>query len=171
VTEQQPERDRLIAEVRATGEMVAKAFAQEQLEPILASTLTMQQLRLVTLLWTHGPLGGHELAQRLGVSMPTVSGIVDRLVERGMVERREDPTDRRVRLTALSSAGEAFVAEHDAAGWKLGLGILGTMEVEDLRALARGLTAMWAAVEARQRGDAGPRGWADGSTSAPPSAP
>lgn len=150
MSEQRPsEHHRLIDEVRATGEMVAKFFVHEQLGPILGSTLTMQQLKLVALLATHGPLGGHDLARHLGVSMPTVSGIVDRLVERGMVERREDPGDRRVRLTALSPAGEAFIAEHDAAGWRAGTEILRTMDAEDLRALARGLAAMWAAVEAR----------------------
>ena len=103
MSEQRPsEHDRLIDEVRTAGEIVAKFFVHEQLGPILGSTLTMQQLKLVALLATHGPLGGHDLARHLEVSMPTVSGIVDRLVERGMVERRADPRDRRVRLTALS---------------------------------------------------------------------
>lgn len=148
-----PDQQRLIDDVTAAGEMVGKFFVHEQLGPILTSTLTMQQLKLVALLRAHGPLGGHELARHLEVSMPTVSGIVDRLVERGMVERRDDPADRRVRLAALSAAGEAFVSELDVAGWNVGVEILETMEVEDLRALARGLTAMWAAVE-RRAGDA-----------------
>ncbi len=168
------EHHRLIEEVRATGEMVAKFFAHEQLGPILGSTLTMQQLRLVALLATHGPLGGHELARHLGVSMPTVSGNVDRLVERGMVERRTDPADRRVRLTALSPAGERFIAEHDAAGWRLGMEILETMDHDDLRALARGLGAMWAAVERRLDGADAPDCLAsDGTAPAgePPAAP
>ncbi|MCM3662416.1 MarR family transcriptional regulator [Georgenia satyanarayanai] len=168
--EQRPgERHRLIDEVRATGEMVAKFFVHEQLGPILGSTLTMQQLRLVALLASHGPLGGHDLARHLDVSMPTVSGIVDRLVERGMVERREDPTDRRVRLTALSPAGQAFVAEHDAAGWRVGMEILQTLDPEDLRALARGLGAMWAAVEAKASREDGclPEGCAGGPRLAP----
>ncbi|WP_413451161.1 MarR family transcriptional regulator [Georgenia phoenicis] len=157
MSDQHPsEHHRLIDEVTATGEMVAKFFVHEQLGPILGSTLTMQQLKLVALLATHGPLGGHDLARHLEVSMPTVSGIVDRLVERGMVERREDPSDRRVRLTALSPEGEAFIAEHDRAGWRLGMEILETMEAEDLRALARGLAAMWAAVEQRVARGEGP---------------
>ncbi|PYG00882.1 DNA-binding transcriptional regulator, MarR family [Georgenia satyanarayanai] len=163
------EHDRLIDEVRAAGEMVAKFFVHEQLGPILGSTLTMQQLKLVALLATHGPLGGHDLARHLDVSMPTVSGIVDRLVERGMVERRADPRDRRVRLTALSPAGEAFIAEHDAAGWRVGMEILHAMAPEDLRALARGLAAMWAAVEAKVASEGGclPDGCAGGPRTAP----
>ncbi|WP_454084574.1 MarR family winged helix-turn-helix transcriptional regulator [Georgenia sp. Marseille-Q6866] len=170
MTDQRPsEHDRLIDEVRTAGEMVAKFFVHEQLGPILGSTLTMQQLKLVALLATHGPLGGHDLARHLDVSMPTVSGLVDRLVERGMVERRLDPRDRRVRLTALSPAGQAFVAEHDAAGWRVGMEILETLDPEDLRALARGLGAMWAAVEAKVTREGGclPDGCAGGPRLAP----
>lgn len=149
MTEPPAEQHRLIEEARAAGEMVAKFFVHQQLGPILASALTMQQLKLVALLHEHGPLGGHDLARHLEVSMPTVTGIVDRLVERGMVERRADTTDRRVRLAALSPAGEAFVAEFEAAGWGLGAEILESLDVADLRALARGLSAMWRAVEER----------------------
>lgn len=150
MSERRPaEHLRLIEEVRATGEMVGKFFLHEQLSPILASSLTMQQLKLVALLWTHGPLGGHELARHLDVSMPTVTGTVDRLVDRGVVERREDPADRRVRLAALTPAGEALVADYDASGWSLAQELLETMPVDDLRALAQGLAAMWTAVEGR----------------------
>ncbi len=146
------EQDRLIEEIRRAGDGM---FTNEQLSPLLNSTLTMQQLRLIVLLRAYGPLGGHELARHLSVSMPTVSGIVDRLVERGMVERREDASDRRVRLSALTAAGEAFIAESENAGWAISVEILGAMEVEDLRALARGISAMRRAVEDRRRG-AGP---------------
>lgn len=149
MTERPAEQHRLIEEARAAGEVVAKFFVHQQLGPILASALTMQQLKLVALLHEHGPLGGHDLARHLEVSMPTVTGIVDRLVERGMVDRRADPTDRRVRLTALSPAGEAFVAEFEAAGWGPGAEILESLDVADLRALTRGLTAMSRAVEER----------------------
>jgi DNA-binding MarR family transcriptional regulator len=40
------------------------------------------------------------LAERLGVGVPTASHLVERLVQLGMVERREDETDRRRALVA-----------------------------------------------------------------------
>ena len=36
-----------------------------------------------------------DLVARLGVSLSTVSGLVDRVVDHGLATRREDPADRR----------------------------------------------------------------------------
>jgi DNA-binding MarR family transcriptional regulator len=46
-----------------------------------------------------------ELAGRLGVSMPTASGVVDRLVELALLERRTDASDRRQVIVALTETG------------------------------------------------------------------
>ena len=46
-------------------------------------------------LLTAGDLHMSELVARLGVTLPTVSGIVDRLVEHGLVGRRAVESDRR----------------------------------------------------------------------------
>jgi DNA-binding MarR family transcriptional regulator len=40
-----------------------------------------------------------------------ITGIVDRLTERGLVERRAAPGDRRVKLVALTEEGSAIRAE------------------------------------------------------------
>ena len=42
----------------------------------------------------------------MGVSLATITGIVDRLAAQGLVTRREDPRDRRVRRVELT-AGRA----------------------------------------------------------------
>jgi DNA-binding MarR family transcriptional regulator len=46
-----------------------------------------------------------ELAAREGISQPGVTQLVNRLEERGWVERRTDPDDRRAVLVALTAAG------------------------------------------------------------------
>ena len=139
--DQQPTE--LVAQIDAARRaIVAQLHAHPQCAPLPEAPVTMQQLRLLMLLRVHGPVGGHQLARHLDVSMPTVSGLVDRLVERGLVERRPDPGDRRVRLVALSDQGHAVVAEHEAAGWGAGEAILQRLATQDLRALAQGLTAL-----------------------------
>jgi DNA-binding MarR family transcriptional regulator len=45
------------------------------------------------------------LADLLGLSLPAMSRAVDGLFERGLVDRREDPADRRVRQVRLTDAG------------------------------------------------------------------
>lgn len=133
-----------IDEARRT--IAAGIFVHEPLGSLPRTTITMQQLRILMLLRVHGPLGGHQLAQHLDVSMPTISGVVDRLVERGLVARRQDPADRRVRLVALSDEGLDVVVELESAGWTAGVEILKRLDLDDLRALAQGLSALAHAV-------------------------
>lgn len=48
------------------------------------------------------------LARTLHCHDSNVTGLVDRLEERGLIERRGDPEDRRVKLIALTKTGERF---------------------------------------------------------------
>jgi len=49
-----------------------------------------------------------ELSQRMMVSNGNVTGLVDRLVEQGLIERRPSPNDRRAQLVSLTAAGRRF---------------------------------------------------------------
>jgi DNA-binding MarR family transcriptional regulator len=63
--------------------------------------------RVKALLWlAEGPLSLSELASAVSVDAPYATLIVDNLEERGLVERRPDPADRRRKLVALTSAGK-----------------------------------------------------------------
>ena len=62
-----------------------------------------QQMTLGLLLDAPRPMG--ELAQLMHCDNSNITGIVDRLEERGLVERRAAEHDRRVKLIALTSAG------------------------------------------------------------------
>jgi DNA-binding MarR family transcriptional regulator len=58
-----------------------------------------------------GPVRLTDLHRRVLLSQPALSRMVDRLVERGLVERREDAGDRRVVRLALTDAGRACQRE------------------------------------------------------------
>jgi len=64
--------------------------------------LTMSQLRLVMQLYQKKQMRVSDMAALFGVTSATVSGIVDRLVERGVVLREPDPEDRRAVICSLS---------------------------------------------------------------------
>lgn len=75
-----------------------------------ATGLTGPQLWALTILEAEPGLSLGELAERMFAHASTVSGIVERLVERRAVRRAVDPKDRRgVRLT-LSPAGRRLLA-------------------------------------------------------------
>jgi DNA-binding MarR family transcriptional regulator len=48
------------------------------------------------------------LARSLHCHDSNVTGLVDRLEQRGLIERQSNPQDRRVKLIALTKAGETF---------------------------------------------------------------
>lgn len=58
------------------------------------------------------PVGPTELAHRLGVTSAAASGIVDRLVTRGHVERRPHATDRRRTVVVATPGGREEVVGH-----------------------------------------------------------
>ncbi|MFI6737285.1 MarR family winged helix-turn-helix transcriptional regulator [Nonomuraea sp. NPDC050451] len=113
---------------------MGRLFAQHQ-SPLFTSNLTMRQLHVVMLLAFNGSASGQELAHHLGVSLGTVTGLVDRLVAHGLVTRHEDPHDRRVRRAELSPAGAALIEEIHNSGLEHYRRILDHLDTETLRSL------------------------------------
>ncbi|MFD9906630.1 MarR family winged helix-turn-helix transcriptional regulator [Streptomyces sp. NPDC059063] len=66
--------------------------------------LTGAQARVLGLLSLE-PMPMRRIAQKLKCEPSNVTGIVDRLEARGLVERRPDPADRRVKLAAPTEEG------------------------------------------------------------------
>jgi DNA-binding MarR family transcriptional regulator len=56
-----------------------------------------------------------ELSDRLGLSLPGASRMVDTLLRRGWVERGEDPEDRRIKRIGITDAGRSIVERIETA--------------------------------------------------------
>jgi DNA-binding MarR family transcriptional regulator len=67
--------------------------------------LSIAQLDVLRRLDANGPTPMSRLAERMNCEASNLTGLVDRLESRGLVERRPDPEDRRVRVLALTAAG------------------------------------------------------------------
>jgi DNA-binding MarR family transcriptional regulator len=95
-------RDALIARIMEGHRRFSEAMARDRAHPFFSSNLTMSQLKILFSLRLNGAAGGQELAQMMGVSLATMTGIIDRLVASDYVSRREDPKDRRIRRIELT---------------------------------------------------------------------
>ncbi|MFJ7177398.1 MarR family winged helix-turn-helix transcriptional regulator [Streptomyces massasporeus] len=89
--------------VELIGEVVAR-FHEDYEAGAAEHALTGAQARLLSLLCL-APLPMRRLAQQLKCEPSNVTGIVDRLEARGLVERRPDPADRRVKVAAATEEG------------------------------------------------------------------
>jgi DNA-binding MarR family transcriptional regulator len=89
--------------VELIGTVVAR-YHEEYEEAAAEHALTGAQARLLGLLSLE-PLPMRRLAQKLKCEPSNVTGIVDRLEARGLVERRPDPADRRVKLAVATEEG------------------------------------------------------------------
>jgi DNA-binding MarR family transcriptional regulator len=67
--------------------------------------LSPMQLKMMQALAPGVELPMSALAEELHCDASNVTGIVDRLEERGLIERRPDPTDRRVKRLAITAIG------------------------------------------------------------------
>lgn len=56
------------------------------------------------------PLSQQEVARRLGVDRTTMVALIDDLENKGLVQRRQDPRDRRKNVVVLTNAGHAILS-------------------------------------------------------------
>jgi len=76
----------------------------QHLQEATPTAITPAQFGLLTLL-RQRPLTSTELAHKWGVAAPTMSKMVNLLVEHGWVAREEDPADRRRKILSLTPEG------------------------------------------------------------------
>jgi DNA-binding MarR family transcriptional regulator len=111
VTPQLPQSESLDELIDLLRETVVRLqpSSHEISEAWSTAQVTMQQLRVMTILYHEGPTRVSDLARRLGVSTPTITGILDRLVRQRLSYRMSDPRDRRVVLNNLTQTGRDLV--------------------------------------------------------------
>jgi DNA-binding MarR family transcriptional regulator len=110
---EQPTEETRLAAARGAGRAIARLA--RQLEHGLATVdLTLPQYRILALL-ADGSAASSHLAERLAVSPPSITGVVDGLVARGLVVRTPHPTDRRRLDLDLTPDGRGLLVEADGS--------------------------------------------------------
>jgi DNA-binding MarR family transcriptional regulator len=137
------ERARLTEQIRALSVAFETGALPTLLSPLLSVELTIQQLKVLTMLvTTDDGMTSSGLADAFGVSMASMSGLLDRLVAQGMVERTSDPHDARVRRIHATEHGRSSMRRLVAARPELADEVLLRIPLDDLRGLARGMAAL-----------------------------
>ncbi|WP_287015448.1 MarR family transcriptional regulator [Gordonia sp. (in: high G+C Gram-positive bacteria)] len=92
---------------------VAKA---QTMDSLAAADLTFSQMRVMFALGAHGDgaesMSLNEIADHINLSLAAAGRTVDKLVGAGLVHRREDATDRRVKRVSLTAEGSDVITSH-----------------------------------------------------------
>ena len=113
-----------------------------------ALDLTMSQTKAMYLVLATGPMRMSELAHRLGVTNSTATGQVDRLVELGLVDRHEDPADRRQVVIRATAHGSETLERFRELNSRRMRELLAHTEAGDLTTIERAIRILDAAAAA-----------------------
>ncbi len=132
----------IIADFRASmGEL--KCIGSERL---LRQGISMTQLHVLHLLDGHGEMAMSHLAEMLDVSVSSATGIIDRVEERGYVERDRVPTDRRVVLVRITAGGRRMLDDVEGLREEILDRILDRLDETQLQGVAAAMADLRTAV-------------------------
>ena len=93
--------------VYALSRLITKAY-----QPLLKSLdVTYPQYLVLLLLWEHEHLSVKQLGKQLHLDSGTLTPLLKRMEQRGLLSRRRDPRDERSVLVALAPAGAVLQAK------------------------------------------------------------
>lgn len=93
------------------------------LRALLPADLTLEQSNILRYLCTKKQCTSSELADTFCVGKSSITAIINRLVDKGFIERTPDPKDRRVIYLSLTEAGERLILSVESGV----TGLIGTL--------------------------------------------
>jgi DNA-binding MarR family transcriptional regulator len=128
----------IVAHIRALRRDLLCSSAAD----IARSGLTGPQVSVMAHLVMNGPATVTELARELDTGHSTVSGIVDRLQARGLVQRVQDEADRRYTRIRVTEKVDRYVQDMDAGPFGRLATALGNATSEQRRTIHEGLALL-----------------------------
>jgi DNA-binding MarR family transcriptional regulator len=116
--------------------------------------ITMAQAKLLYVVTAAGELSMSETAQRLGITVSTASGAVDRLVELGLLERSDDPANRRQVRVSVTDTGRRSLEQLQELNTRQLRALFELISDEDLEVLERATHILTEAASAASATDA-----------------
>jgi DNA-binding MarR family transcriptional regulator len=104
--------------------------------------MSLTSLSTLATLEQTGPRRITDLAACEGVMQPSMTALVSTLERSGLVERRRDPSDKRVALVALTSDGTDYIRARRQAGVEVFAELIDDLPADEAEALFAAVTAI-----------------------------
>jgi len=108
-------------------------FDDTRADPARGGLLAAPEWEVLFLLGERGACKMREVASACHAAMSTMTGIIDRLVAKALVQRQHSATDRRVVLVSLTGTGRDMYQQGLEADMQLVLTMLEALEPDDQR--------------------------------------
>jgi|SRR5690349_21047436 len=110
-------------------------LTREYLVPQASANLSRSETALLTFLSEKRQATMSEIASLLGLALSSTTGLVDRLVERRLVERSRAESDRRTVRVVLTTRGRRALEAYDVDRIGMGRGMLERLDAEERQTL------------------------------------
>ena len=112
--------------------------------------LTLGQLKSLFFIAFQGSTNLNKVATALGVTPPNVTGIVDRLVEQGLVSREENPENRRMLVLTVTEKGKNLLVKLRENNMNRMLNVLSKLGEDELSMVVQGFAILARAAKTQQ---------------------
>jgi len=85
---------------------LVKKYQFRDRDQILSHGISVSQCYILETLYSHGSITVGLLAEKMYLSISTITRVVDQLVKKGYVKREQDTNDRRIHVNKITKAGE-----------------------------------------------------------------
>jgi len=134
---------------RAIARLMPNIIRGVQLDFFAQRQVTQTQLLVLVALHALGRCTMGSLARSFHISLPTATGLVDRLAKPGYVRRFPNPEDRRQVMVALTDKGRAFIHEFQGVMRRRWEEVLRVLSSDELASYHRIIIKLTEALERR----------------------
>jgi DNA-binding MarR family transcriptional regulator len=117
-------------------------FIRSEMRSQREPSLSVPQFRFLEFLSRHPGASLSEVAEHVGVTRASASTMTDRLVQRGLVNRAEDPSERRHIMLNLTEPGSTRLAQMRDATRRQMAALLEELPPEELATVCAGVATL-----------------------------
>ncbi len=145
------EKQETIAKIMDLEHQFGEKMRHHSLPHWMKMGLTAVQFKSLMYIVKIGDANSKKLADILEVTPANVTGVIDRLIGQGLVQRVESPEDRRVTLLHATDKGKKLITNLEKTQIEHMAQVLSSLNEEELDHLYKGLSALFTALEKRHQ--------------------
>ena len=147
------EKSETIKKITALQRELAKTMRRHAFKHWMTLSMSTSQMKSLMCIIENEKLSSKKLADMLDVTPANVTGVIDKLIEQGLVSRSESAQDRRVVFLEATEAGKKLIENLEQHASEQSSRMLSAMSEDELEHLYLGLAAFLRVTRSRVQED------------------